>query len=61
MGGPADSGCLPPRVVVKNVQSCYEELVCILLFVASKMASMGPDKVKELEGDVGIVLSRIEL
>ena len=46
---------------MKNVQSCYEELVCILLFVASKMACMGPDKVKELEGDMGIVLSRIEL
>ena len=46
---------------MKNIQSCYEELVCILLLVASKMASMGPDKVEELEGDVGTVLSRIEL
>ena len=61
MGGPTDSGCLPPRVVVKNIQSCDEELMCILLFIASKMTSMGPDKVKELEGDIGIVLPRIEL
>ena len=61
MGGSTDSGCLPPRVVVKNVQSCYEELMCILLLIASKMASMRPDEVEELEGNVGRVLSRIEL
>ena len=61
MGGSTDSGCLPPRVVVKNVQSCYEELMCILLLVASKMASMRPDEVEELEGNMGRVLSRIEL
>ena len=61
MGGSTDSGCLPPRVVVKNVQSCYEELMCILLLIASKMASMRPDEVEKLEGNVGRVLSRIEL
>ena len=46
---------------MKNIQSCYEELMCILLLIASKMASMRPDEVEELEGNVGRVLSRIEL
>ena len=35
--------------------------MCILLLIASKMASMRPDEVEELEGNVGRVLSRIEL
>ena len=46
---------------MEDIQSSYEELMSILLFIASKMACMGPDEVKELEGDMGRVQTRIEL
>ena len=46
---------------MEDVQSCYEEFMSILLLIAGKMACMGPDKVKELEGDMGRVQARVEL
>lgn len=46
---------------MEDIQSSYEELMSILLLIAGKVACMGPDKVKELEGDMGRVQTRIEL
>ena len=46
---------------MKNIESRDEELVSVLLLVASEVPSVGPDEVKELERNVRSDLTRIEL
>jgi hypothetical protein len=54
-------GRLTARVVVQNIQSRNEELVCILLLIACEVACVGPDKVQQLERNVGRRRARVEL
>ena len=43
---------LPTRVVVEDVEDRDEELVRVLLLVASQVAGVGPDQMEQLERDV---------
>ena len=46
---------------MEDVQGCDEELVCVLLFVASQVAGVRPDQVQQLEGNVRRALARVKL
>ena len=48
-------------MMVQNINSCYEELVGVLLLIASKMAGMHPHQMEQLEGNVRCGQTRVEL
>ena len=59
--GIGNSWGLPTRLSMEHIENSNEELVSILLLVASKMACMSPHKVKQLVGNIWNTFSRVKL